>query len=68
MAKDAAHGAHWAARNSAFATEIKKLEERIAGVKEKFGGTAVAATEPVANLLLNAMGLRILNNASKLQS
>jgi zinc/manganese transport system substrate-binding protein len=65
MAKDLSelrpsHAAYFDANLKAFVASLAPLQAAIAGFKAQFPGTTVAVTEPVADYLLQAMGMRIL--------
>ncbi len=54
------HRGYFSARASAFFSSLNLLGTKIASFKAKFGGQPVAVTEPVADYLLQDLGLRIL--------
>ncbi len=54
-----AHKAYFASRLAAFMTSLKPWAEAIAQFRAGYPGTAVAVTEPVANYMLQAAGVRI---------
>ena len=58
-AKDPAHAAYYQARAQAFAASLKPWRDELAQIKTLYGGTAVAVSEPVADDLLLAAGLKI---------
>ncbi len=65
MAKDLAalepsHRAYFQTKLAAFITSLQPLTTAIASFKTKYSGTRVAVTEPVADYLLVAMGVKIL--------
>jgi zinc/manganese transport system substrate-binding protein len=51
------HRAYFQAKLRVFDSSLKPWLDAIAAFKSKYGGTAVATTEPVADYLLSAMGL-----------
>jgi zinc/manganese transport system substrate-binding protein len=55
-----AHKAYFAQRLKAFDASLQPWFNAIASFKAKYGGTAVATTEPVADYLLTAMGMKNL--------
>lgn len=54
------HAAYFAARLGAFRASLQPLDAAIAEFRSKFVGVAVATTEPVADYLLSALGLKDL--------
>jgi zinc/manganese transport system substrate-binding protein len=56
-AKDPADAATFRANAAAFGTSLRRLEARTAVLRQRYGGTAVAITEPVPLYLLAACGL-----------
>jgi len=57
---DPSHRAYFQSRLKAFDTSLKPWLAAIASFKAKYAGTPVAVTEPVADYLLKAMGMKIL--------
>lgn len=57
---DPSHKAYFQARLQAFDASLKPWFEAIAVFKAKYPGTPVATTEPVADYMLEAMGMRNL--------
>jgi zinc/manganese transport system substrate-binding protein len=57
---DPSHAAYFQKNLASFKTSLQPWLRAIAAFKSKHGGTPVAVTEPVADYLLKAMGLRIL--------
>ena len=55
-----AHAAYFAANLTRFDTSLQPWLAAISAFKAKHAGTAVAVTEPVADYLLQAMGMKIL--------
>lgn len=51
------HAAYFHAQASGFIASLQTWTDAIAGFKASYGGTAVATTEPVADYLLDALGL-----------
>ncbi|MFI5042835.1 MAG: metal ABC transporter solute-binding protein, Zn/Mn family [Acidimicrobiales bacterium] len=56
-AADPAHEASYRAGAAAFVASLEPLDDAVAGIKSKYGGTKVAYTEPVPGYLLEAAGL-----------
>jgi zinc/manganese transport system substrate-binding protein len=54
------HAAYFAANLTKFTTSLRPWLAAISAFKAKHAGTAVAVTEPVADYLLQAMGMKIL--------
>jgi len=54
------HKAYFETRLRAFDASLKPWFEAIAAFRAKYSGTAVAVTEPVADYMLQAMGMNIL--------
>lgn len=59
-ALDPAHAAYFRANVRTFETSLQPWNTAVAAFKAKYGGTAAATTEPVADYLLQAMGIRNL--------
>ncbi len=57
---DPSHSAYFQKNLASFTASLQPWLRAIAAFKSKHGGTSVAVTEPVADYLLKAMGLRIL--------
>ncbi len=58
-AKDPAHAAVYAANEKSFEASLQPWVAALAQVKQKYAGTPVAVTEPVADYMLQAAGLKI---------
>ncbi len=58
-----ANAAYFAGREQAYLTSLAPLGAKIAGLKSTYGGLPVAFTEPVAEYLTKAIGLRVLTPA-----
>jgi zinc/manganese transport system substrate-binding protein len=54
---DPAHAAAYARRCQAFLQSLAPVEAKIAGVRSRFAGVPIAATEPVFAPMANALGL-----------
>jgi zinc/manganese transport system substrate-binding protein len=59
-ALDPAHAARFSANEAKFVASLTPWFNAIAAFKAKYGGTAAATTEPVADYLLTAMGVKNL--------
>ncbi len=59
-AMEPAHAAYFAANARRFDSSLAPWRAQIAAFRARYGGTPVAVTEPVADLLLQAAGCRIL--------
>jgi len=59
-ALDPSHKAYFRANLTKFDASLKPWLNAIAQVKAKYAGTPVAVTEPVADYMLEAMGMKIL--------
>ena len=57
---DPSHKAYFQSRLLAFDASLKPWLDAIAAFKAKYAGTPVATTEPVADYMLEAMGMNIL--------
>ena len=60
-AEDPTHAADYAQRQQAFATSLDALQTKIAGLRKRYAGTTVTATEPVFGLMASALGLTMRN-------
>ncbi len=58
-AKDPAHAAQYAANEKAFEASLQPWVNALAELRQKYAGTKVAVTEPVADYMLQAAGLNI---------
>jgi zinc/manganese transport system substrate-binding protein len=56
---DPAHGAEYAERYAAFEQSMQPLVDRIAELRQRYGGSAVTATEPVFDYMSDALGFRM---------
>ena len=63
---DPVHAADYRARLAAFETSLAPLAGRIAGLRRKYAGTPIAATEPVFGYMAEALGLRMRNQRFQL--
>ncbi len=63
---DPAHRGDYARRLASFRTSMKPLDQRIAGLRRKYAGTAVTATEPVFGYMADALGLQMRNGRFQL--
>lgn len=55
-----AHAAYFDAREKNFETSLKPWQDALASFRAHYGATPVATTEPVADYMLEAAGMRIL--------
>jgi zinc/manganese transport system substrate-binding protein len=58
---DGAHAADYAARLKTTLASLDRVGQRVAQIKAKHQGAAVAATEPVFGLMADALGLTVRN-------
>lgn len=58
---DPAHRADHAAKLEAFLASLQPLDARVAGLRAKYAGVDVTATEPIFGLLARAIGLTVRN-------
>jgi zinc/manganese transport system substrate-binding protein len=58
---DPANAADYQTRLAAFLASLKPIEDKIAALRQKFGGTAVTASEPVFGEMASAIGLKMRN-------
>ena len=58
-AADPAHAADYRRRLAEFRQSLQPIEAKIAALRARLAGTPVAATEPVFNYLLDAIGMQI---------
>ena len=58
-AADPAHQADYRQRLAEFRGSLQPIREKIAALRANLAGTAVAATEPVFNYLLDAIGMQV---------
>ncbi|MGB6535247.1 MAG: zinc ABC transporter substrate-binding protein [Xanthobacteraceae bacterium] len=58
-AADPAHKADYAARLQRFTASLAPLDEKIATIRKKYAGAAVAATEPVFGAMATALDLKM---------
>jgi zinc/manganese transport system substrate-binding protein len=63
---DPAHRADYARRLAAFQQSMQPLNAKIAGLRGKFAGTPVTATEPVFGYMATALGLKMRNRRFQL--
>lgn len=69
LAEDLAHldpGGGAAAREQAFVHSLAPLHARIADMRQRWGGTEIAATEPVFGDMASAIGLKMLDSRFQL--
>jgi zinc/manganese transport system substrate-binding protein len=65
-AADPAHKDEYAARLAHFLASLTPLNTKIAAIRDKFAGTAVAATEPVFGYMAQALKLSMTNERFQL--
>jgi zinc/manganese transport system substrate-binding protein len=59
--RDPANASDYKAGLAKFDSSMKAIEKEIAGVRKAYGGTEVAATEPVFGYMAKALGFKMLN-------
>jgi zinc/manganese transport system substrate-binding protein len=67
-ALDAADADYFSQQHSAFANALKPYHERIAEIKQKFGGQKVGSTETIFVYLANALGLDVISPPEFMQA
>lgn len=65
-AQDPVHSAVYAQRQTTFAASLDQLEAKIAGLRKRYAGMPVTATEPVFGLMATALGLTMRNQRFQL--
>jgi zinc/manganese transport system substrate-binding protein len=63
---DSEHAADYARRLATFEASLAPLRERIGTLRNKYAGTAVTATEPVFDYMVDALGLKMRNGRFQL--
>jgi zinc/manganese transport system substrate-binding protein len=63
---DPAHRAEYEQHYAQFAKSLEPIESKIAALKSRLAGTAVTATEPVFGYMIDALGMRSLNQSFQL--
>jgi zinc/manganese transport system substrate-binding protein len=58
---DPAHKAAYDIQLQSFLASLRPLDQKIAGMRAKYAGVAVTATEPVFGYMANALGLTVRN-------
>jgi zinc/manganese transport system substrate-binding protein len=58
---DPDHRSDYEARRDAFDASLKPIDEKIAALRQRYAGTAITATEPVAGYMAEAIHLRVRN-------
>jgi zinc/manganese transport system substrate-binding protein len=61
--RDPAHAATYRQNAADFKASLQPVLDKIAGLKAKFGGATVTATEPVFGYMAKALGLKMVNYA-----
>lgn len=64
--QDAAQKAEYAQRLANFEASLKPIETKIAGLRARYAGLDVTATEPVFGYMFDALGLRVRNQPFQL--
>jgi zinc/manganese transport system substrate-binding protein len=65
-AADPAHKDDYAARLKSFLASLVPLNEKIAAIRDKYGGAPVTATEPVFGYMADTLGLKMSNQRFQL--
>jgi len=63
---DSAHREHYASRLGSFESSMRTLNDKIAALRKKYGGTPVTATEPLFDYMAEALGLEMRNGGFQL--
>jgi zinc/manganese transport system substrate-binding protein len=63
---DPAHAADYQARLKTFLASLKPLNDKVAAVRNKYGGAPVTASEPVFGYMAAALGLKMRNEKFQL--
>jgi zinc/manganese transport system substrate-binding protein len=63
---DPTNAADYQARLAAFLASLKPIDDKIAALRQKFGGAAVTASEPVFGAMSSALGLTMRNEKFQL--
>jgi zinc/manganese transport system substrate-binding protein len=58
---DPAHASDYAARLQSFIGSLDRVNRKIAEIRAKYAGVAIAATEPVFGYMASALGLKVRN-------
>ena len=58
---DPAHASDYAARLQSFTGSLDRVNRKIAEIRTKYAGVAIAATEPVFGYMASALGLKVRN-------
>jgi zinc/manganese transport system substrate-binding protein len=58
---DPDHRSDYEARRDAFDASLKPIDEKIAALRQRYAGTAITATEPVAGYMAEAIHLKVRN-------
>ncbi len=61
---DPQNTAYFAAQKAKYVAALKPIDDNVAALKAKYGGAPVAFTEPVAEYLTDAIGLKVLTPKS----
>jgi zinc/manganese transport system substrate-binding protein len=63
---DPEHRGDYEARRDAFEASLKPLDDKIAALRQQYGGTTVTATEPVFGYMADAIKLKVRNQRFQL--
>ena len=63
---DPAHASDYQSRLAAFLASLKPIDQKIEGIRKKFAGAAVTASEPVFGYMAAALGLKMRNEKFQL--
>ena len=58
---DPEHRSDYEARRDAFVTSLKPVDDKIAALRQQYGGVSITATEPVAGYMVEAIKLKMRN-------
>ena len=58
---DPEHRSDYEARRDAFVTSLKPVDDKIAALRQQYGGVSITATEPVAGYMAEAIKLKMRN-------
>lgn len=65
---DPSNASYFLARRDAYLAALKKVDDKIAAMKQKYAGAPVAFTEDVAGYLTDALGLQVLTPEKFMQA
>ena len=58
---DPEHRSNYEARRDVFVTSLKPVDDKIAAMRQQYGGVSITATEPVAGYMAEAIKLKMRN-------